>query len=152
MINLPLLNLPEFDFKISKFGNDYKIYDIIRKAYYVLTPEEWVRQHFVRYLIDIFNYPIGRIAVEKKIMVNKLSKRFDVVIYSKSMKPLILIECKSPSIDISQDTFSQAGIYNIELKAKYIIITNGIKHFIAEIDFVERKYRFLKSIPKYDEA
>lgn len=148
-LKLPKLNLPQFDFKIKSDENVTKIYDEIRKDYFIITPEEWVRQNFVKYLIKNFSYPIGRIAVEKQVKINNIPKRFDMLVYDKRLHPLVLIECKAPEVNINQMAFSQAGVYNIQLRAKYIIVTNGMSHYAAEIDFKNKKYNFLEAIPNY---
>lgn len=150
-LKLPKLNLPRFDFKFKSDENIAKIYDEIRKDYFIITPEEWVRQNFVKHLIQNFSYPIGRIAVEKQIKVNNNLKRFDVLVYDKKLHPLLLVECKAPEVLINQTAFSQAGVYNIQLRAKYIIVTNGMNHYAAEIDFKNKKYTFLKELPNYND-
>jgi len=143
------LNLPDFDLKIKSKENKYFILDIIRKKYVVLTPEEWVRQNFLHFLIDHKKYPVSLIAVEKQLKINNLSKRTDILIFDKNAQPDIIVECKAPSVRISQDTFDQIARYNLNLKAKYLIITNGLQHYFAKIDQKEKKYEFLKDIPEY---
>jgi hypothetical protein len=143
------LNLPDFDLKIKSKENKYFILDIIRKKYVVLTPEEWVRQNFLHFLIDHKKYPVSLIAVEKQLKINNLSKRTDILIFDKNAQPDIIVECKAPSVRISQDTFDQIARYNLNLKAKYLIITNGLQHYFAKMDQKEKKYEFLKDIPEY---
>jgi hypothetical protein len=145
------LNLPNFNFKIKIEKEKEYIYDIFRKKYYLLTPEEWVRQNLLLHLVENFNYPIGRIAIEKKLNVLDNYKRFDAVVYDKMMKPLMLAECKEHNIEIEQSVFNQIGSYNYELKAPFLLVSNGINHFVAEVDFEKRKIDFLKQIPDYND-
>lgn len=148
---LPKLNLPEFSHKIKHVNDKLYIYDDFRKNFFIITQEEWVRQNFLKYMTVFLNYPKGRIAVEKKLMVNKNYKRFDIVFYNKRLKPLILVECKAPNIKIDQSVFDQIGIYNLTLKADYLIATNGIQHFAAKINHANRDYSFMEKIPKFED-
>lgn len=145
------LNLPIYKFKIKSSENKYFIFDIIRKKYVVLTPEEWVRQHFIFYLIEEKKYPISLIAVEKKLTINKLTKRTDILVFSKDGLPNIIVECKAPTIKITQDTFDQIARYNLKLEANYLITTNGLDHFYCKMDTKNEQYIFLKNIPNYEE-
>ena len=143
------LNLPDFDLKIKSKENKYFILDIIRKKYVVLTPEEWVRQNFLHFMIDHKKYPVSLIAIEKQLKINSLSKRTDILIFDKNAQPDIIVECKAPSVKIRQDTFDQIARYNLNLNANYLIITNGLQHFFAKMNTKEKKYEFLKDIPEY---
>ena len=143
------LNFPTYKFKIKSSENKYSIFDIVRKKYVVLTPEEWVRQHFVQYLIEEKNYPISLIAVEKKLTINKLTKRTDILVFTSEGLPHIIVECKAPSIKITQDTFDQIARYNLKLEANYLITTNGLEHFYCKMDNENEQYIFLKNIPNY---
>ncbi len=142
------LNFPAYQFRYKNRENKPYIFDIIRKGYYLLTPEEWVRQHIIHYLIEEKNYSPQLISVEKQLNINGLKRRFDVVVFNKKMQPFILIECKAPHIPINQNTFDQANRYNWLLKAPFLILTNGLKHYICQIDFEQNNYRFLKEIPE----
>ncbi|WP_111708385.1 type I restriction enzyme HsdR N-terminal domain-containing protein [Lutibacter citreus] len=144
------LNLPSYKFRIKSSENKYFIFDIIRKKNIVLTPEEWVRQHFIHYLINEKKYPISLISVEKKLTINKLTKRTDILIFNKKGEPNIIVECKAPSVKITQDTFDQIARYNLKLKANYLITTNGLEHFYCKMDFENECYIFLKDIPNYN--
>ena len=115
----------------------------------VLTPEEWVRQHFVNYLISVKNYPISLMAIEKQIQLHKVTKRFDILIFLNTGKPHILIECKAPNVQIGQNTFDQIARYNSEINAEFLIVTNGLDHFCCQMDFDSKKYIFLNSIPDF---
>ncbi len=146
MINL---NLPSYSFKIKNKENKLYIFDIIRKKNIMLTPEEWVRQHFIHYLIEEKKYPKSLIAVEKQLTINNLSKRTDILIFDNKGLPNIIVECKAPSIKISQNTFDQIARYNLKLKAKYLIVTNGLQHYYCKMDHQKMQYDFLKEIPIY---
>ena len=145
------LNLPAFQYKIKHIENKAYIYDILRKKFIQITPEEWVRQHFVNYLIGYLSYPKQLIANEVSIRLNSTSKRCDTVIYSKTLQPQMIIEYKSPEIDLSQAVFDQALRYNMVLRVKYIILSNGIKHICCKIDYDNNKYIFLPDITKYED-
>jgi len=144
------LNLPTYPFKIKSSENKYFIFDIIRKKYVSLTPEEWVRQHIIHYLIEEKNYPISLIAVEKKVTVNKLTKRTDILVFNTKGTPHIIVECKAPSIKISQESFDQIARYNLKLEASYLIVTNGLTHFYTFMDLENECYVFLENIPEYE--
>lgn len=144
------LNLPTYQFKLKSNEKHTLIFDNLRKKYFVLTPEEWVRQHFVQFLIEEKKYPVSLIALEKQLVVNNLKKRTDIVIYNKLGVPDIIVECKAPHIKISQDTFDQIARYNLKLKANYLIVTNGIEHYYCRMDFENETYIFLNDIPKYN--
>ncbi len=143
------LNLPQYKFKLTKKNDKIHIYDLIRKKNIFLTPEEWVRQHFIQYLINEKHFPTSLIAVEKEIKVNNLKKRFDILIFNSKGKHEVIIECKAPNVKISQDAFDQIARYNLELKANYLIVTNGLIHYYCKMDFENKKYIFLKECPKY---
>jgi len=143
------LNLPTYKFKIKSTKNKYFIFDIVRKKYVSLTPEEWVRQHIIHFLIEEKNYPISLIAIEKKLTINKLTKRTDILVFTSEGLPHIIVECKAPSIKITQDTFDQIARYNLKLEANYLITTNGLEHFYCKMDNENEQYIFLKNIPNY---
>ena len=143
------LNLPTYQFEIKSSENKQLIFDKIRKKHVVLTPEEWVRQNFVEYLLKEKKYPISLIAVEKQVTVNKLKKRFDILVFDKKGNHNIIVECKSPKIKITQDTFDQIARYNLALNAEYLIVTNGISHYYCKMDSENKKYVFLEDISSY---
>ena len=143
------LNLPTYKFRIKSTKNKYVIFDIIRKKYVSLTPEEWVRQHIIHYLIEEKKYPPSLMGVEKKLTINNLTKRTDILIFNSDGLPDVLVECKAPNITISQNSFDQIARYNLELKANFLIVTNGLKHFFCKMDFENEKYVFLENIPDY---
>lgn len=117
----------------------------------VLTPEEWVRQHIIHYLIKDKGYPTSLIAVEKQLTINTLKKRFDILIFNKKGLPAIVIECKSPSVKITQQTFNQISRYNLSLNATHIMVSNGLDHYYCKLDTSNQQYVFLKEMPNYHE-
>jgi hypothetical protein len=143
------LNLPTYNFKLKIKENKTLIFDNLRKKYMVLTPEEWVRQNFVSYLIDEKKYPTSLIALEKQLTINNRKKRTDIIIFDKNGQHHIIVECKAPHIKITQSTFDQFARYNLKLKANYLIVTNGLQHFYCKMDFENETYIFLKEIPNY---
>jgi len=143
---LPHLNLPVFDLKID----DGRIFDTIRKKWVALTPEEWVRQNFITYLLEQKSYPRSLIKIENTIQAFGASRRCDAVIYSNEIHPLIIIECKAPTIPINEKTFKQIALYNSVLQTPYLIVTNGLDHYCLKINLQSGKYRFLKDIPTYE--
>ncbi|WP_215046362.1 type I restriction enzyme HsdR N-terminal domain-containing protein [Tenacibaculum dicentrarchi] len=143
------LNLPTYKFRLKSNDNKTFIFDNLRKKYLVLTPEEWVRQHFVQFLIEEKKYPVTLIALEKQLTINNLKKRTDIVIFSSDGTPNIIVECKAPKIKIAQDTFDQIARYNLKLNANYLIVTNGLEHYFCQLDKENETYVFLKDIPDY---
>ncbi|MEE9364325.1 MAG: type I restriction enzyme HsdR N-terminal domain-containing protein [Cellulophaga sp.] len=143
------LNFPAYDFRFKNSENKVYIFDVIRKKFMILQPEEWVRQHVLQNLILDKKYPISLINVEKQLKINKLTKRYDIVVFNPDASINILVECKSPKIKITQAVFDQIARYNMQLKAEYLMVTNGLEHFFCKMDFIKEKYSFLKQIPDY---
>jgi hypothetical protein len=143
------LNFPTYSFRLKNSENNVAIFDEIRKKFILLTPEEWVRQHTLHYLIQEKKYPKSYINVEKLIKINTLNKRYDIVVFQPNGKIFLLIECKAPEVAITQQTFDQIARYNLVLKAKYLMLTNGINHYFCQMDFENEKYIFLKELPEY---
>lgn len=146
---LQKLNFPEFSFRFKNSENKISIFDVIRKRFIILQPEEWVRQHCIHYLMLVKSYPKSLINIEKELIVNTLRKRYDIVVYNPDGTIHLIIECKSPTVTINQDTFNQIARYNLSLNATYLMITNGINHYYCQMDFKEEKYHFLKDIPEH---
>lgn len=144
------LNLPTYEFNIKKDAGRLLIFDKLRRKFLVLTPEEWVRQNIIRYLIEEKNYPSGLISSEAGIKVNTLQRRYDGLIYTKDKKPLVLLECKAPNVKINQKVFDQIFAYNTQITAPFLLITNGLQHFFLKVD-KDREVKFEKSIPSYKE-
>jgi hypothetical protein len=145
------LNLPETDLRIRTTGNRTEVFDIIRKRYIKLTPEEWVRQHFIHFLIENLKVPASLTSVESTIQYNGLVKRCDIVVFGTSGSPVLIVECKAPEVQITQDVFDQVALYNMTLMVKFLIVTNGLEHYSCLIDHENRSYSFLKEMPGYEE-
>ena len=145
------LNLPTYEIKIAQQGNKQLIFDILRRKYVALTPEEWVRQHFVHYLIDHKGYPAGLIGNEVELNVGEKKLRCDTILYNKVAQPQMIIEYKAPQIKLQQKTFDQISAYNLLLKVDYLIVSNGMQHICCRMDYENQKYCFLEDIPNYQE-
>ena len=143
------LNLPKYNHRLKRKDNIVYIFDTIRKKYLVLTPEEWVRQNFIQYLITEKKVPSSHFSIEKGIKVSNTQKRVDIAVFNKNREIEILVECKAPEIKITQKAFDQIARYNLTLKSKYLIVTNGLTHYYAKMDFDNEKYIFLEDIPEY---
>ncbi|WP_034046254.1 type I restriction enzyme HsdR N-terminal domain-containing protein [Wocania ichthyoenteri] len=143
------LNFPTYSFRFKSSENKISIFDSIRKKFVILQPEEWVRQHCVQYLMEVKGYPKSLINVEKELIVNGLKKRYDIVIYNSNGSIHLIVECKSPTITVNQNTFDQIAQYNLVLNASYLMVTNGLNHYYCQMDFKNERYQFLKDIPKY---
>jgi hypothetical protein len=144
------LNFPTYSFRFKNSENKVAIFDEIRKKFILLTPEEWVRQHTLHYLLQDNKYPKSYINVEKLIKINTLNKRYDIVVFQPNGSIFLLIECKAPEVAITQKTFDQIARYNLVLKAKYLMVTNGLNHYFCQMDFENEKYIFLSELPQYE--
>ena len=145
------LNLPPFEIKLRGTKAQPKIFDILRKKYIALTPEEWVRQHFVHFLVEHKGYPAALMANEIQLKVGEKTLRADSVLYSRDLKPRMIIEYKAPHIPITQKVFDQISIYNMLLHVDYLVVSNGLQHYICKMDYNDKKYLFLEDIPDYEE-
>jgi hypothetical protein len=143
------LNFPSYEFRLKNSENKTLIYDEIRKKFVVLQPEEWVRQHCIKYLITEKKYSKSLINVEKTIIVNNLKKRYDIVIYNSDGSIHLIVECKSFKISITQKTFDQIARYNLALNATYLMVTNGMDHYFAQLIVDKKHYNFLRDFPKF---
>jgi hypothetical protein len=143
------LHLPSYSFKLKSKENKTLIFDKFRKKYVVLTPEEWVRQHVASFLLEEKKYPISLISIEKQFLVNHLKKRTDIIIFNASGNPEIMVECKAPTVKITQETFDQIARYNLKIKANYLFVTNGLDHFYCQMDFKNETYIFLQELPDF---
>jgi predicted type IV restriction endonuclease len=144
------LNFPFYTFRFKNSENKVSIFDEIRKKFIILTPEEWVRQHVVQFLLEEKKYPKSLINVEKVLKVNGLRKRYDVVVFNSDGSIFILIECKAPEIKISQATFDQIARYNMTMNSEFLMVTNGLNHYFCQMDFENEKYTFLENLPNYN--
>jgi hypothetical protein len=143
------LNFPNYSFRFKNSENKTYIFDVIRKKFLLLTPEEWVRQHVVNFLIEEKNYPKSLINVEKLVKVNGINKRYDVVVFRNDGSIFLLVECKAPEVTITQQTFDQIAQYNLVLKAENLMVTNGLNHYFCQMDFENEQYIFLKGLPNF---
>ncbi len=145
------LNLPTYDAKIRRSNNALEIFDPLRRKYVTLTPEEWVRQHFINYLITEKKYPASLMANETGIKLNSLTRRCDTVVYNKQLEPLMIIEYKESNVQITQQVFDQVVRYNNVLKVPFIVVSNGITHYCCRIDYENQSYNYLTEIPEYQD-
>jgi hypothetical protein len=143
------LNLPPYPFKITDANGQLTLFDVIRKRDIIITPEEWVRQHFVQYLINQKKYPKSLIKLEGGHKLHGMAKRTDIVVYNPAGEKILLVECKAPSITIDQKTFDQVARYNMVHKVKLLAVTNGLQHYYCVINFEERDYKFIEEMPFY---
>lgn len=143
------LNLPAMELKIKEERESLKIFDSIRGKYVALTPEEYVRIHFVNWLTQYLGYPKSHVANEISLTLNNTKRRCDTLIYDAVGQPLMIVEYKAPHIKIDQNVFDQIVRYNMVLKAKYLVVSNGLKHYCCKIDYERNSYHFLPQIPDY---
>lgn len=143
------LNLPPFDIKVKKVNGKLVVFDQLRRKFIALTPEEWVRQHFINYLTTEKGYSPSLIANEIQINLNNQKRRCDSVVYDKELQPIVIVEYKAPDVDITQGVFDQIVRYNIVLKVKYLIVSNGINHYCCKIDYTTQSFEYLSDIPHY---
>ncbi|MEC3907950.1 type I restriction enzyme HsdR N-terminal domain-containing protein [Tamlana sp. 2201CG12-4] len=147
---MQVLHFPKYTFRFKNSENKVSIFDPIRKKFVILQPEEWVRQHCIKFLIEEKGYPKSLINIEKELIINSLRKRYDIVIFNSDRSIHLIVECKAPKITINQNTFDQIARYNLELKATYLMVTNGVNHYYCQMDFKNERYNFLKDIPHYN--
>ena len=143
------LNFPTYSFRLKNSENNTHIFDVVRKKFVVLQPEEWVRQHCVQYLIQEKKYPISLINVEKVVLINGLKKRYDIVIFNSDGSLALVVECKAPKVKITQAAFDQIARYNLALKAPYLMVTNGLNHYFCTMNHDLESFEFLETIPNY---
>ena len=145
------LNLPSYPFKITEQNGQLSVFDVIRKRSIIITPEEWVRQHFVQYLINQKHYPKALIKLEGGHKLFGTAKRTDIIVYNPEGIKILLVECKAPSVVIDQKAFDQIARYNMVQKVKLLAVSNGIKHYYCRIDFEKHSFTFLEDLPDYNE-
>jgi len=143
------LNLPDFEHKIRKYQDRVEIFDPIRKKFVMLSPEEWVRQNMIRFLIEYHQYPKTLIQVENQTHYHQLQKRTDILIYDREGNPFLIVECKKTGFKLNQACFDQVAAYNHTLKAPFIMLTNGNSHFCCQVDHRTNKIHFIDKIPEY---
>ncbi len=144
-----LLDFPTFEYRWKKTGDKVFLFDVIRKKYVVLTPEEWVRQHLIHYLIAKKNYPKTLIKIESGLAYNNLPKRSDVVVFDRKGSVFITIECKAPHVKLNQSTIDQVAVYNKQYKSKFLAITNGLQHLVFEMDYRNKQHRLTGEYPDF---
>ena len=147
---MSLLNLPGYEAKIREKEGKREIFDRLRRCYVALTPEEWVRQHFVNMLIEYKGYPATLTANEVSITLNGMMRRCDTVVYDKNLRPIAIVEYKAPTVKIDEKVFAQIARYNLVLKVNFLIVSNGLQHFCCKMDYEKNSYSFLREIPAYD--
>lgn len=143
------LNLPTYKFRIKKVADKTKIFDIIRKKFVILQPEEWVRQHLIHYLVNEKNYPQSLLKIETSVNIDGLKQRSDIVAYDNTGTPTLIVECKAPNIKLTQSAFDQIARYNMKLKVPYLLVSNGLEHYCCKIDYKREHYEFIPEIPSY---
>ncbi len=143
------LNLPTYSFNLKSTGGSDLIFDEFRNRWVAFTPEEWVRQNVARYLVEALGYPSSLMLLEQKIRMNGMVRRCDIVIYSRSGTPVLLVECKAPDVPVNQKVFDQVARYNLVLGVKYLLVTNGLVHYCIESEPGSQKYNYLPDIPLY---
>lgn len=146
-LQMQKLNFPQYSFRFKSSKNKTLVFDEIRKKFVVLTPEEWVRLHVIQLLLKEKKYPKSLINVEKQLKLNQTVKRYDVVVFNNDGSIFLIVECKAPSVPITQHTFDQIARYNITLDAAYLMVTNGMEHYFCKMDFEKEKYIFLTELP-----
>lgn len=143
------LNFPNYSFRFKNSENKIAVFDILRKKFVLLTPEEWVRQHVVQFLLKEKKLPQSLLNVEKQLKIHQLIKRYDVVAYNPDGSIHLIVECKAPSVQITQHTFDQIARYNLSVKATYLMVSNGLQHYFCQMDYEQQKYHFLPNIPEW---
>lgn len=144
------LNLPSYKINVAERGGRRMIYDFLRRRYVALTPEEWVRQHFVHYLIEHKGYPAALMANEMSLSIGNKKLRADSVLYNRHLQPRMIMEYKAPTVEITQKVFEQIAAYNLLLHVDYLVVSNGLQHYCCRIDYDKRTYNFLQDIPTYE--
>ena len=143
------INLPPYDIKMREQGGKRQIFDFLRRKYVALTPEEWVRQHFVHFLINHKGYPQGLLANEVELKAGDKKLRCDTLLYNRALQPQMIIEYKAPHVEITQQVFNQITVYNHLLHVDFLVISNGLQHFCCRMDYDHQSYAFLQEIPDY---
>ena len=143
------LNLPPYQTRVKEANGRKQIFDILRRKYVTLTPEEWVRQHFIHYLIEHRNYPVALLANEVPLQVGEKKVRADSVLYDNQLRPRMIVEYKAPTIALTQKVFDQISVYNLLLHVDYLVVSNGLETYICKMDYKNQTYRFIETIPDY---
>jgi len=144
------LNLPQYAIKIGEKDGRRTIFDVLRRKFVALTPEEWVRQHFIHYLIEHKGYPKGLLSNEVELQLGEKRLRCDSILYNKVAQPQMIIEYKAPTIKLQQSVFNQISTYNLLLRVDYLIVSNGMQHYCCKMDYAQHSYHFLTAVPEYE--
>ncbi|MBM3403693.1 MAG: type I restriction enzyme HsdR N-terminal domain-containing protein [Bacteroidetes bacterium] len=147
----PDLNLPAYPLRIQRQGEAFDVFDPARKKFVSLTPEEWVRQHVLMYLNRDRGCPLTLMSIEGQIVVNGQPKRYDMAVFRNNGSPLLVVECKAPEVEITQNVFDQIAVYNMQLGASFLLVSNGLTHHCCRMDHAARAFRFLDAVPSYEE-
>lgn len=150
MSGMRVLNLPPYAVSVREAGDRKQIYDFLRRRWVALTPEEWVRQHFVHYLVEHKGYPKGLLGNEIELRVGEKRLRCDSLLYNRDMRPRMILEYKAPDVEVTQRVFDQISVYNMLLRVDYLMVSNGVRHFCCRMDYEKREYSFLRDIPEYE--
>jgi len=145
------LNLPPYEVRLQEHEGRHHIFDSLRRKYVALTPEEWVRQHFVHYLIDHKGYPKGLLANEVELRVGEKRLRCDTLLYNRELQPQMIVEYKAPDIELTQRVFDQISVYNMLLHVDYLVVSNGLTHYCCRMNYEQQRYAFLREIPSYSQ-
>ena len=145
------LNLPRYEISVKRNGKRLTIFDFLRRRHVALTPEEWVRQHFVHFLVEHKGYPKGLLANKVELSVGEKSLRCDSILYDSNLKPRMIVEYKAPEVPVTQAVFTQISAYNSVLRADYLVVSNGLAHYCCRMDYERQKAEFLPEIPFYEE-
>ena len=151
-MKMPQLMLSKAALKIKSVEGTTQVFDVVRKKYFVLTQEEWVRQHFIHFLNAEKKYPLGLMRVEKIIKYNNLRTRADIVLYNIEGKPKMIVECKAPNVKITQNSFNQIAKYNFQLRVELLVVTNGLQHFCCKMDYDKKSISFLDGVPGFPDV
>lgn len=144
------LKLPAYSYRIKETAKGSLIYDPFRRKYVALTPEEWVRQHFLNYLSEVLKYPRGLIQVEAGFRLNSMPRRADILVHDRAGQPVLIVECKAPVVKINQAVFDQIINYNFSYGVKYLVVTNGITHFSGRINKELHTFALMDHVPDYE--
>lgn len=145
------LNLPPYEVRLKEADGHQQIFDVLRRRYVALTPEEWVRQHFVHFLMEHKHYPKGLLGNEIELRIGEKRMRCDTVLYDKTLQPQMIVEYKAPEIEITQRVFNQITAYNMILRVDYLIVSNGLQHYCCRMNKEQHRYEFLREIPDYSQ-
>ena len=146
------LNLPTYSFSVKSEDGRSLIFDPVRRKYVLLTPEEWVRQNFLQYLVQEKDFPASLMAVEKEFNFNRMKKRTDILVHNRQGEPVFLVECKAPAVPVTREVFDQIGLYNLNYNVPWLVVTNGMKHYCCRFEEDEGEYRFTDRIPAWSEV